>query len=53
MEHFALLSFKKKQLASLNRCRMYLQIVMAADTTNSSGNQIYKEIYLGKKNSFR
>jgi len=52
MEYFTSLGFKKKKLATLNRCRIFLQITIVADAVNSSSIQICKDIYMGQKNSY-
>ena len=52
VERFESVGFKKKQLASLNRCRIFLQIITAANAVNGLGNNIYKDIYMGQKNSY-
>ena len=53
MERFQTLGYKCKQLAALNRCRLFLQVTSAADIVDGSGDQLSKEAYIGRKNSYR
>ena len=52
MEKFASLGFKKKQLANLNRCQIYLQVMTTTDVITGSGDAVCKLIYFGRRDMY-
>ena len=50
MEIFATRNLSAKVMNSLNRCRVYLQVIFVSDIANFEGNRICKEIFETNKN---
>ena len=51
-ERFASLGFKKKQLAHLNRCQIFLQVISTIDVVIESGDTLCSLIYEGKRDTY-
>ena len=47
MEHFVNVGYPASQLAQLNRCRLYLQVITLADIVSADGSFILPDAFIG------